>query len=98
MYGGGVVTPAKRPTKETTRKPKGPTRAEKARKKSTFLKARERAERQTGQVTNGLEAKAQTPVPAPNTGDGAVDDDDDASMVPVHPSFLAECGLDVVMG
>lgn len=26
------------------------------------------------------------------------DDDDDVSMVPVHPSFLAEYGVDVVMG
>ncbi|KAK0738272.1 hypothetical protein B0T18DRAFT_394590 [Schizothecium vesticola] len=98
MYGGGVVTPTKRYTNEKTRKPKGPTKAERARRKSTFLKARERAEKQGGKVQNGLELKAQTPVPVTGTEGGADDDDDDAYMVPVHPSFLAECGLDVVMG
>lgn len=99
VYGGGVVTPAKRPANEKARKPKGPTRAEKARRKSTFLKARERAERQAGKVQNGLEVEPQTTVPAPGTGGGVdEDDDDDVSMVPVHPSFLAKYGVDVVMG
>jgi hypothetical protein len=99
MYGGGVVTPAKRPTRETSRKPKGPSRAERARRKSTFLKARERAERQGGKVQNRLQVKNQTSVPAPDTGDGAVSDDDgDVSGLPIHPRFLAEYGLDVVMG
>lgn len=98
MYGGGVVTPAKRRTREKTRRPKGLTRVEKARKKSTFLKARGRAERQGGKGQNGLDVEPRTPVPVPGTGGGADDDDDeDVFTVPIHPGLLAEYGHDVVM-
>lgn len=99
VYGGGVVTPVKRPANDKRPKPKGPTRAEKVRKRSTFLKAAIRANEQRAEAREELGARAQPSVPVAGTGGGADDDhDEDVSMVPIHPSFLAEYGVDVVMG
>lgn len=99
VYGGGVVTPAKRPGIEKPPKPKGPTRAEKVRKRSTFLKAAIRANEQRAEAREELGARAQSSVPVSGSGGGADDDhDEDVSMVPVHPRFLAQYGHDVVMG
>lgn len=59
------------------------------------MKAAIRANEQRAEAQEELGARAQPSVPIAGTG-GGVDDDDggDVSMVPVHPSFLAEYGHD----